>query len=108
MWRLCVGRMYASGQTRRHLRSDKAIDDLARMWNPVLRGWIQYYGRFYKSELYPVFRHLNTILVRWAMRKYKRFRRHRRRAEYWLGGIARRESRLFAHWQLTGLRPSAG
>ena len=91
-----------------HLRSDKAIDDLARMWNPVLRGWIQYYGRFYKSELYPVFRHLNTILVRWAMRKYRRFRRHRRRAEYWLGGIARRESRLFAHWQLTGLRPSAG
>ena len=91
-----------------HLRSDKAIDDLARMWNPVLRGWIQYYGRFYKSELYPVFRHLNTILVRWAMRKYRRFRRHYRRAEYWLGGIARRESRLFAHWQLTGLRPSAG
>jgi hypothetical protein len=33
--------------------SDKAIDDLARMWNPVLRGWIQYYGRFYKSALYP-------------------------------------------------------
>ena len=32
-----------------HLRSDKAIDDLARMWNPVLRGWINYYGRFYKS-----------------------------------------------------------
>ena len=58
---------------RRHLprRSDKAIDDLARMWNPVLRGWIQYYGRFYKSALYPVFRHFNDLLVRWAMRKYK-------------------------------------
>ncbi|NTW37929.1 MAG: hypothetical protein HGB17_17870 [Syntrophobacteraceae bacterium] len=25
---------------RLHLRSDKAIDDLARMWNSVLRGWI--------------------------------------------------------------------
>ena len=58
-------------------RSDKAIDDLARMWNPVLRGWIQYYGRFYKSALYSVFWHFNGLLVRWAMRKYKRLRRRR-------------------------------
>jgi RNA-directed DNA polymerase len=93
---------------RINLRSDKAIDDLARMWNPVLRGWIQYYGRFYKSVLYPVFRHFNGLLVRWAMRKYKRLRRHRRRAEHWLGGIACREPRLFAHWKLLGLRPTAG
>lgn len=90
------------------LRSDKAIDDLARMWNPVLRGWIQYFGRFYKSALYPVFRHFNGLLVRWAMRKFKRLRRHRRRAEYWLGGIGRREPRLFAHWHLLGLKPAAG
>jgi Group II intron, maturase-specific domain len=41
------------------LRSDKAIDDLARMWNAVLRGWIAYFGRFYKSALYPTFRHFN-------------------------------------------------
>jgi RNA-directed DNA polymerase len=87
------------------VRSDKAIDDLARMWNPVLRGWIQYYGRFYKSALYPVFRHLNDLLVRWAMRKYKRLRRHHRRAAQWLVGVARREPRLFAHWHLLGLRP---
>ena len=91
-----------------HLCSDKAIDDLSRMWNPVLRGWIQYYGRFYPSALSPVFRHLDLTLVRWAMRKYKRLRRHRRRAEYWLGGIARRELRLFAHWHLLGIRPSTG
>jgi len=90
------------------LRSDKAIDDLARMWNPVLRGWIQYYGRFYRSALYPVFRHLNDLLVRWAMRKYTRLRRHHRRAEHWLGGVAGREPRLFAHWYLLGLRPAAG
>jgi RNA-directed DNA polymerase len=89
------------------LRSDKTIDDLAHMWNPVLRGWIQYYGRFYKSALYTIFRHFNGLLVRWAMRKYKRLQRRYRRAEYWLGGIARREPRLFAHWQLLGLRPAA-
>ena len=59
------------------------------MFNVVLQGWINYYGRFYKSMLYPVFRHLNEILVRWAMRKYKRLRRrpgqgaqvHRRRRQ---------------------------
>ena len=93
---------------RIHLRSDKAIDDLARMWNPILRGWIQYYGHFYKSALYPILRHFNVQLTRWAMRKYKRLRRHRRRAEYWLGGIARREPRMFAHWHLLGVRPAAG
>jgi RNA-directed DNA polymerase len=90
------------------LRSDKAIDDLARMWNPVLRGWVQYFGRFYKSALNSVFRHFNSLLVRWAMRKYKRLRRHRRRAEHWLGGVARREPGMFAHWKLLGLRPAAG
>jgi RNA-directed DNA polymerase len=91
-----------------NLRSDKAIDDLARMWNPVLRGWIHYYGRFYKSALYPTFRHFNGLLVRWAMRKYKRLRGHRRRAEHWLGGIAHREPGMFAPWHLLGLTPAAG
>ena len=42
----------------------------------MLQGWINYYGRFYKSMLYPVLRHINEYLVRWAMRKYKRLRRH--------------------------------
>ena len=93
---------------RLHLRSDKAIDDLARMFNPIIRGWIQYYGRFYKSALHSVFRHLNRLLRWWAMRKYKRFRGHRRRAEHWLGRLAQREPNLFAHWRLLGLRPVAG
>jgi RNA-directed DNA polymerase len=92
---------------RLHLRSDKAIDDLARMWNPVVRGWIQYFGGFYRSSLYPVFRHFNGLLVCWAM-KYKRLRQHRRRAEHWLGRIVRREPGLFAHWQMLGVRPAAG
>ena len=93
---------------RLHLRSDKSIDDLARMWNPVLRGWIQYFGRFYRSALYSVLRHFNHLLVRWATRKYKWLHRHRRRAEHWLGAIARRQPGLFAHWQIWSLRPAAG
>jgi RNA-directed DNA polymerase len=87
-----------------HRRADKSLTDLARMFNAVLQGWINYYGRFYKSELYPIFRHLNEILVRWALRKYKRLRRHRGRARRLLADVARRQPDLFAHWRL-GVRP---
>jgi RNA-directed DNA polymerase len=92
---------------RLHLRSDKSLEDLSRMFNPILRGWINYYGRYYRSALYPTFRVLDRTLVRWATRKYKRLRGHPRRATHWLGRIARREPYLFAHWEL-GLRPAAG
>nr|WP_322096059.1 group II intron maturase-specific domain-containing protein [Pelagibius litoralis] len=44
---------------------------MASIVNPALRGWINYYGRFYKSALYPPLRHLDRYLTRWVMRKYK-------------------------------------
>ncbi|MGA7982198.1 MAG: reverse transcriptase domain-containing protein [Chromatiaceae bacterium] len=88
------------------LRSDKSLDDLARMFNPIIRGWINYYGRYYKSALYPTLRELDRRLVRWATRKYKRLRGHRRRAEHWLRRIANRQPELFAHWRL--LHAAAG
>lgn len=90
-----------------HLRSDKSLEDLSRMFGPVIRGWINYYGSFYKSALYPMLRHLNRTLVRWAMRKFKRLRGHRRRAEHWLGRIAQRQPWLFPHWKM-GIKPTAG
>jgi len=92
---------------RLHLRSDKNLDDLSRMVDPILRGWVNYYTQYYKSATYPTFRMFDLILMRWAMRKYKKLRGHRRRAKHWLGRIARREPKLFAHWQM-GLRPAAG
>jgi len=92
---------------RIHLKPDKELIDISRMFNPVIRGWINYYGCFYKSGLYPVLHKLNRAIIHWARRKYKRLARHRRRAEYWLGGIARREPQLFAHWQM-GILPTAG
>ena len=85
-------------------RSDKSLTDLALMFNRKLQGWINYYGRFYKSMLYPVFRHLNDTLVRWAMRKYKRLRRHPTRARGFIAEVARRQPDLFAHWRF-GVRP---
>jgi len=88
------------------IRSDKQLEDLARMFNSAIRGWINYYGRFYKSALYPTLRVLNRRLVMWATRKYKRLRHHRRRARHWLDRIARKQPNLFAHWRL--LHVSAG
>jgi RNA-directed DNA polymerase len=90
-------------QWKVHLRSDKDLDELVCMVNPIMQGWINYYGRFHQSALYPIFAHLNNIIVRWAMRKYKRFRVHRRRAVYWLKGIAEREPSMFTHWRLFGI-----
>ena len=83
-----------------HLRSDKSIEDLSRMFNPKIRGWLQYYGRYYRSALYPPMRQLDRSLARWAYRKYKKLRGHRRRATHWIARISRRDPGLFAHWQM--------
>jgi RNA-directed DNA polymerase len=83
-----------------HLRSDKDLDDLARMFNAVIRGWVNYYGAYCKSGLYRTLRHIDRKLVLWATRKFKRLRGHRRRADQWLRGVARRQAGLFAHWRL--------
>ena len=85
-------------------RTGSSLEEFAGLVNPVLRGWIQYYGRFYKSALNPVFDYLNRVLGRWATRKYKRFRRHKRRAMNWLGNLCRREPSLFEHWSI-GVQP---
>ena len=83
-----------------HLRSDKSIEDLSRMFNPIIRGWLQYYGRFYRSALYPPMRQLDRSLARWANQKYKKLRRHLRRATHWVARISRRDPKLWAHWQM--------
>jgi len=53
-----------------------SLQDIARQLNPLLRGWIEYYGRYASSALYPLLRHINQMLVAWVMRKYKRFKGH--------------------------------
>ncbi len=81
-------------------RSDLSLNDLARTYNAAIRGWVNYYGAYYKSALYPTLRHIDRKLVRWATRKFKSLRGHRRRAAHWLRRIARRDLDLFAHWRL--------
>lgn len=86
-------------------RADKTIEDLARMFNKIIQGWINYYGKFYKSAMYPLFQHLNRKLVYWVRRKFKRFKRHGSRAGEWLSKIATQQPSLFAHWKL-GVKPA--
>ena len=83
-----------------HLRSDKALDDLARMFNAVIHGWVNYYSAFYQSALYPTLRHIDRKLMLWATRKFKRLKGHKRQAMHWLERIARLNTQLFAHWRL--------
>jgi len=65
-----------------------------------VRGWINYYGRFYRSKLISLLlRRIDEYLVRSAIRKYKRLRGRPRRAWRFLAPVAGREPALFAHRQ---------
>jgi RNA-directed DNA polymerase len=92
---------------RLHLRSGLTLADLAQEINPIVRGWINFYGRFYRTELIQTLKLINDYLVRWAMRKYKRLRGHPTRTWRFLTAIAKREPGLFAHWTW-GAQPTAG
>ncbi len=88
------------------LKCDKGLDDLSNMFNPVLRGWMNYYGRFYPSALGPLWRSVNDYLVRWQRRKYKGLEIAATRAARALGRLAETSPYAFVHWQ-RGYRPRA-
>jgi RNA-directed DNA polymerase len=92
---------------RMHLKTTKTLEELSYTFNPILIGWVNYYGLFYKSELYCVFQNLNNALIRWAQRKYKKLSGRKQRASGFLGKIARHEPNLFIHWKM-GIFPGAG
>ena len=65
-----------------------------------MRGWINYYGAFYRSEPRFLAWRINEHLARWAMHKFKRFRGKYAKAMAWLQKVYQHQPRLFAHWQL--------
>jgi RNA-directed DNA polymerase len=83
-----------------HRRSDKALDDLARMFNPYISGWINYYGHFYKSALLQTLRRIDAYLIRWGRYKYKRLRVRTAGARDWFARVVRAHPALFVHWRL--------
>ncbi|NUR29836.1 MAG: reverse transcriptase [Catenulispora sp.] len=82
---------------RLHRRVNLTFAEVAKAINPVVAGWMQYYGHFRRSALYPLLARINSYLVRWIRKKYKRLRGaikgHRK-----LGEITQRYPRMFAHW----------
>jgi hypothetical protein len=82
---------------RIHHRTATELEDLAAWINPVVRGWMTYYGKFYRTELNPLLQRINTYLVRWARRKYKRLSAYKRVRRWW-DGLTARQPRMFAHW----------
>lgn len=87
------------------LKSDKTLQDIANMFNSKIQGWINYYTHYYKTGINDVLRYINKCLIKWVRRKYKK-RNSRKRAVNWLMEVAKRDTKLFAHWKF-GFLPTA-
>jgi len=86
-------------------RSESDLSSIAAEINPQVRGWIGYYGAFYRSRLYLIALRIDQHLVRWAMQKYKRLRGRPERAWAWLEAVRQHQPALFAHWHLIARAP---
>lgn len=80
-------------------RTDLSLNEIAKKYNPVLQGWLNYYGQYNRSALYPVWSHFNQALVAWAMRKYKPLKRKKTRGIKFLEKVHRENPLLFVHWR---------
>lgn len=77
-----------------------SVEELARAINPMLQGWVNYYGSFRKSEMSAIYDYINEKLMKWAMRKYKSLQRRKKRAGQWLRNLYKQCPDLFAHWKV--------
>ena len=77
----------------------QSLEELAKALNPMILGWVNYYGRFAKSAMSPIFDYINTKVMKWVSRKYKNLRKRKRASGKWLRKVAKRAPTLFAHWQ---------
>ena len=83
---------------RLQLKSDKNLQDIANMCNSKIRGWVNHYSHFYRSEMYAVLCYIDECLVKWTQKKYKKLNT-KQKAAHWIRDIARRNPQLFAHWK---------
>lgn len=82
-----------------HRWTTLSLNELAAWVNKIVPGWLNYYGRYYRTALSPLLRRINAYILRWARKKYKRLRAFKRAMAWW-GHVVRRDPNLFRHWQL--------
>ena len=90
---------------RLHHRTHLTEKDLARKINPIVRGWMQYYGAFYRSALYPLLERINAYLMRWIRKKHERLRGKKKARAAWNRAVKERP-RYFAHWAWNSYAPT--
>ena len=66
-------------------RTELTLDDLAGWLNPIVAGWIHYYGRDYRTGIDPLLQRVSSYLRRWAGKKYQRLRSAKRFERWWTG-----------------------
>lgn len=83
----------------KEVKSNKTLKELIKIINPVINGWVNYYGRFNASELWSTMWFVDTILMKWTKKKYAKLKQSWRKAKEWFSRIKKREPKLFAHWK---------
>jgi len=86
-------------KSRLRERTNWSLEDIAKWINPVMTGWLNYYGKYYRSAMYSIIRHVNKALVRWAMRKFKSLRFSKTRATVFIERCRTQSPHLFVHWR---------
>jgi RNA-directed DNA polymerase len=86
-------------KSRFHLWTTISITQIAKEFNPKIRGWINYYGKFRKYDLMRIFKIFHWRLMKWAVCRYKRFRNSMHKAGRWIRQLAKSYPYLFVHWQ---------
>ena len=87
---------------RIHRQSSGTLDELARQYNPRIRGWWNYFGAFYRSAMHKLFQYIDGKLMQWATCKYKTLSRHKTRSARWLRRVSKQSPQLFYHWSVAG------
>jgi RNA-directed DNA polymerase len=76
-----------------------SIQEVAKQVNPVIQGWISYYGRFNIWALKPLVNHINKRLLIWVKNKHRKLRDRETAAWNWLKCVYDADPNLFAHWK---------
>jgi group II intron reverse transcriptase/maturase len=86
-------------QSKFHQWTGSTLLEIAETFNPKLRGWLNYYGKFQLYKLNRIFGIFNWRLIKWAVKKYKRLGGSMRKAGDWIRATAKSYPNIFVHWQ---------